>query len=92
LRLSNKSRPMEKHTNVEKSGFTLQDMATYLVAICAALVEEFLKHPVGGVTALILLLLTYDKWRTQRIERKLKEREYERAIKSDAERDQGSEN
>lgn len=77
---------------LDKQGFslTLDDMKTYATAIAAALLEEFVSHPIGSITAIVLLLLTYDKWRTQRIERKIKEREYERVIKSDAERDQGS--
>jgi hypothetical protein len=79
--------------SLDKSfGFGLEDIKTYAVAITAALLEEFVSHPIGSVTAIILLLLTYDKWRTQRFERKMKEREYERTIERDAERDQGSEN
>ena len=71
--------------------FTWNDVNTYAIAIAAAMVEEFVKHPIGSVTAVVLLLLTYDKWRTQRIDRKLKEHEYERITKRDGEHHEGSE-
>ena len=57
--------------------FTYNDLMVFLSTCLAMLVEEFIKHPIGGVVAVLGLLYSFERYRTQRLERKIKERQYE---------------
>ena len=87
---------MEKTLKMDEEGFTLQDLAALAVTGGAMLIEEFIKHPVGGVTAILGLLYMFDRWRTQRIIHKIKLSELEdiekdeRIIRDSKERKEGS--
>ena len=65
-----------ENTNMEKT-FSLDSLATYAAAAGAIMIENFIEHPVSTVMSIVALLYTYDKWRTQRIERKIKQKELE---------------
>ena len=63
---------MTEDIKMDKVHFKLQDLLTLLGAATAVAIEEFMKHPIGVIVSLILLLLTYERWRTQRVTYKIK--------------------
>lgn len=75
---------MPENIKMDKASFTLQDLVAFLGGGVAIAAEEFIKHPIGGLVSLILLLLTYERWRTQRVAYKIKVHELE-----DIEKDEG---
>ncbi len=60
-----------------KHMFNHNDLMIFLSTCLAMLVEQFIKHPIGGLVAVLGLLYSFERYRTQRLERKIKEREYE---------------
>jgi hypothetical protein len=57
----------------------LTALATCLVFI----IDEFVKHPVGSLASVVGLLFVYERYRTQRVERKIKNKELENIIKNE---------
>ena len=73
--------------NMEMKGsFNVNDLIALLVTAGTMAVEEFLKHPIGGVASIFGLLYMFDRWKTQRFEKKIKQQEYERSIRTSEER------
>ena len=73
---------------------TKNDLITLIAAAGVVAVEEFVKHPIGGVTAVLGLLYMYDRWRTQHTTKKreqLKLEEDERSIRASKEHKEGPE-
>ena len=54
-----------------------KDVTVFVSTSIAVIVEEFVNHPIGGIVAILGLLYSFEKYRTQRLERKIKEKEYE---------------
>jgi hypothetical protein len=70
------------------------DIIALLATAGALALEEFIKHPIGGIAAIFGLLYMFDRWRTQRIIKKrytLKLKEDERLARISKERTEGSE-
>lgn len=73
----------------------MKNLATYLVAGLALMIEELVKHPIGTVVSIVGLLYAFDRWRTQRVIHKIKKEELkkledERDIRSTQKRKEGS--
>lgn len=83
---------MEEYTN-EKEGLAMvvRDIITYGVTLSSIMLEEIIKHPIGSMLSIVGLLYAYERWKTQKIQRKTKQIEYERAIKLSQEHKSGSE-
>ena len=78
--------------NMEMKGsFNINDAIAILVTAGTMAVEEFLKHPIGGVASIFGLLYMFDRWKTQRFEKKIKQQEYERSIRTSEERKERTE-
>ena len=54
-----------------------KDIGTVLISAGVIALEELIKHPIGGLSAIVGLLFVYERWRTQRLITKLKQKEYE---------------
>jgi hypothetical protein len=81
---------MENDIEMDEHGFTLRDLVALLVAGGAMLIEEFIKHPIGAITAIIGLLYMFDRWKTQRVIYKIKLAEHERITRDSEERKKGT--
>ena len=44
----------------------MKDVATVLIGAGVIALEEFVKHPIGGVASIVGLLYVFERWRTQR--------------------------
>ena len=62
---------MENNTDME-DGISLKNLGTYIIAGLSMLVEEVVKHPIGTVVSIIGMLYAYERWKTQRVIRKIK--------------------
>jgi hypothetical protein len=78
--------------NIEIKGFNLSDIVPILVSALIFMLEEAIKHPIGTAASIFCLLYTFDRWKTQRFDRKIKEQEYERSIRNSSEHKKGAKN
>jgi len=73
----------------------LRHIGTYVVAAATLAIEEVVKHPIGTSVSIVGLLYAYDRWRTQRVIRRikleeLKKLEDERRVRTIEERTEGT--
>lgn len=49
-----------------------KELTTFIVAIVTVTFDYFMSNPIGAFTAVFGLLYVFEKWRTQRIDTKIK--------------------
>jgi len=45
----------------------IKNLITYLIVGATMLLEEFIKHPIGSIAAILGILYTYERIKTQRL-------------------------
>ena len=59
------------------NGF-LKDLAPYIATLGSLAISQFVEHPVGTMVSIVGLLYSYERWRNQRIMRKINLEELKR--------------